>query len=119
MTGISSDSAPLRPADVCRALLSALDASEGRRLRRKRDQTPDAFGLGIKRELLQRAVDADPPADAFEAWLMAYPLSQSAPELAGPSMAMARAVFDEWQLAQSMGAFRSWLEQGAPSADVK
>ena len=119
MTAIPSDSGSLRPADVCRALLSALDASEGRRRRRKRDQTPDAFGLGIKRELLQRAVDADPPADGFEAWLMAYPLSQTAPELAGPSMAMARAVFDEWQLAQSMGEFRTWLEQGAPSADVK
>lgn len=119
MTGMPRQPGSLRPAEVCRALLSALDASEGRRRSRKRDQTPDAFGLGIKRELLQRAVDADPPAETFEAWLMAYPLSQNAPELAGPSMAMARAVFDEWQLAQSMGEFRTWLEQGAPSADVK
>ena len=109
----------LRPADVCRALLAALDASEGRRRRRKRDQTPDAFGLGIKRALLERAVAADPPPEAFEAWLMAYPLGQGAPELAGPSLAMARGVFEEWQLARSMGEFREWLEQGAPSADVK
>jgi hypothetical protein len=119
MIPLPSQSGSLRPADVCRALLSALDASEGRRRSRKRDQTPDAFGLGIKRELLQCAVDADPSAEDFEGWLMAYPLSHTAPELAGPSMAMARAVFDEWRLALSMGEFRSWLEQGAPSADVK
>ncbi len=55
-----------RPADVCRALLAALEAAEGRRRKRKRDQTPDAIGLGVKRELLQLVVEHDPPADAFE-----------------------------------------------------
>src|SRR5690606_22702639 len=44
---------PARPADFCRGLLAALDASEGRRRRRKRDTTPDAIGLAIKRELLE------------------------------------------------------------------
>jgi hypothetical protein len=46
----------VRPGYVCQALLAALDASEGRRRRRKRDQTPDAIGLAIKRRLLEQAV---------------------------------------------------------------
>jgi hypothetical protein len=109
----------LRPADVCRALLAALDASEGRRHKRKRDQTPDAFGLAVKRDLLRRAVEEDPAADRFEGWLLDYPGTCTAPELAGPAMAMARAVFEEWQLAHSLGGFREWLAQGAPSEDAQ
>jgi hypothetical protein len=108
-----------RPADVCRALLAALDASEGRRRNRKRDQTADAFGLAVKRDLLQRAVEDDPSADAFEGWLLDYPLTCKAPELVGPAFAMARTVFEEWRLAHTLGEFRLWLEQGAPSDDVK
>jgi hypothetical protein len=107
-----------RPADVCKALLGALEASEGRRRNRKRDQTPDAFGLAVKRALLQRAVEDDPEPEAFEQWLLNYPLSCKAPELAGPALAMARAVFDEWRLAHTLGGFRLWLEQGAPSEDT-
>jgi hypothetical protein len=116
---VTNDSAAaLRPAHVCRALLAALEAAEGRRRSRKRDQTPDAFGLGVKRTLLQRAVEADPPPDAFEAWLLNYPQTCEAPELAGPALAMARAVFDEWRLAHTSQEFRLWLEQGAPSEDA-
>jgi hypothetical protein len=111
--------AGLRPADVCRALLTALEAAEGRRRKRKRDQTPDAFGLGIKRDLLRRAVDEDPAAEAFEAWLLEYPATCGAPEFEGPAMAMARAVFEEWQLAHALGDFRLWLERGAPSEDAR
>ena len=107
-----------RPADVCRALLAALEASEGRRRKRKRDQTPDAFGLAVKRALLERAVEDDPQPEAFEEWLLNYPRSCKAPELAGPAFAMARAVFDEWRLAHALGEFRLWLEQGAPSDDT-
>ena len=109
--------AELRPADVCRALLSALEASEGRRRKRKRDQTPDVFGLGVKRALLQRVVEDNPPSEAFEKWLLEYPLTCGAPGMAGAASAMARAVFDEWRLAQTMGEFRNWLQQGAPSDD--
>jgi hypothetical protein len=108
----------LRPADVCRALLSALDAAEGRRRTRKRDQTADAFGLAVKRDLLRRAIDAAPPAEAFEGWLLQYPASCESPELAGPAQAMARAVFEEWRLAHTLGEFRHWLQEGAPSADA-
>jgi hypothetical protein len=111
-------SAPIRPADICRALLSALEAAEGRRRKRKRDQTPDAFGLGIKRDLLQRAVEEDPQPEHFEAWLLNYPQTCASPELVGPALAMARAVFEEWRLAHTLGEFRHWLEQGAPSEDA-
>jgi hypothetical protein len=107
-----------RPSDVCRALLAALEASEGRRRKRKRDQTPDAFGLAIKRDLLRRVVQEDPPPDAFEAWLLDYPYTCQSPELVGPAFAMARAVFEEWRLAHVLGEFRHWLEQGAPSDDA-
>lgn len=107
-----------RPSDVCRALLAALDASEGRRRQRKRDQTPDAIGLAVKRDLLQRAVEEDPRAEAFEEWLLNYPLTCKAAELEGPAFAMARAVFEEWRLAQTLSEFRLWLERGAPSDDA-
>src|SRR5690348_697382 len=64
-----SQEAPARPGEICRELLAALDASEGRRRRRKRDTTPDAIGLTIKRDLLERAIADDPEPDEFEAWL--------------------------------------------------
>ena len=115
---IDDSSQVFRPADLCKALLDALEASEGRRRKRKRDQTPDAFGLAIKRELLRRAVEDNPGPEAFEAWLLNYPLTCTAPELAGPAFAMARAVFEEWRLAHSLGEFRLWLERGAPSDDA-
>jgi hypothetical protein len=59
-----------RPAELCRELLSALEASDGRRRRRARNTTPDAIGMAIKRELLERAIADDPAPDAFEAWLL-------------------------------------------------
>jgi hypothetical protein len=119
MSAIKDSSHALRPADICRALLAALEASEGRRRKRKRDQTPDAFGLAVKRDLLQRVVRDDPPADAFEEWLLNYPLTCHAAELSGPASAMARAVFEEWRLAHASGEFRLWLERGAPSDDAQ
>src|SRR6201984_1409173 len=102
----------MRPAEICKALLAALDASEGRRRSRKRDQTPDAIGLRIKRELLERAVQEDPPPDQFEAWLLDCSLSCNDPAPAGAISAMARSIFDEWTLAHSMGDFAVWLEHG-------
>lgn len=109
----------LRPADICRALLAALDAAEGRRRMRKRDQTPDAIGLSLKRTLLARAVAENPSAESFEAWLLEYPAKCDTPEFSGAASAMARSVLDEWRLAHSMREFRVWLEQGAPSDDAK
>ena len=108
----------VRPAEICKALLAALEASEGRKRRRKRDQTPDTIGLAIKRELLERAVQEDPNPEGFEDWLLHYALASSDPESSGAVSAMARAVFEEWRLAHSLEAFRAWLDRGAPSDDV-
>ncbi|HWP35789.1 MAG TPA: hypothetical protein VNM66_09345 [Thermodesulfobacteriota bacterium] len=107
---------PLRPAEVCRRLLAALDASEGRRRRRKRDTSPDAIGLAIKRELLERAVREDPEPEAFEAWLFEQALAAGAGS--GPVRAMALEILDEWRLAGASPEFKAWLDQGAPSDDA-
>jgi hypothetical protein len=107
-----------RPADVCRALLAALEAAEGRRKRRKRDQTPDAIGLAVKREVLERVVEDDPDPELFEGWLLSYAQKSESKHSAGAVSAMARAVLDEWRLAHSMKDFKVWLDRGAPSDDV-
>ena len=107
-----------RPATVCSALLAALDAAEGRRRSRKRNQTPDAIGLGAKRSLLERVVQDDPEADAFEDWLLQYAASHGE-EARSSALAMARAVLDEWRLAHAMPQFALWLADGAPSDDVQ
>lgn len=109
----------LRPADVCQALLAALEAAEGRRRKRKRDQTPDSIGLSIKRALLARVVEENPSAESFEEWLLHYPEKCDTPEWSGAVSAMARSVLEEWRLAHSMGDFRIWLEHGAPSDDAR
>jgi hypothetical protein len=108
----------LRPAEVCRALLAALQAADGRRRSRKRDQTPDAIGLSIKRSLLARAVQDDPDPDAFEEWLLDSPRKCATSESPGAVAAMARIVLEEWRLAHSSDAFRRWLQRGAPSDDA-
>lgn len=105
----------LRPADLCRELLAAVDASEGRRKRRKRDTSADSIGLAIKRELLEGVVRDDPPAEALEAWLARRCLEAAPGD--GPVRAMAISILDEWRLAGTAGGFREWLHRGAPSAD--
>ena len=107
----------LRPATVCRQLLSATDAAEGRRKRRKRNTTPDALGMEVKRDLLEAAVAEDPEPDDFEAWLFAR--VQAAGGSAGATRAMAMQVWDEWQFALASGTFREWLAAGAPSDDTQ
>jgi hypothetical protein len=105
----------MRPAEVCGELLAALEASEGRRRRRKRDTTPDAIGLGIKRGLLEEIVRADPDPETFETWLAGRCLAEGVAD--GPVRAMALSIRDEWQLAVCASDFRQWLAQGAPSDD--
>ena len=107
-----------RPAEVCAALLAALEASEGRRRSRKRDQTPDAIGLTVKRNLLKRAVEDDPNPEEFEEWLLNCALPCGSPESSGAVSAMARAVFEEWRLVHHMSEFKVWLDRGAPSDDA-
>jgi hypothetical protein len=111
-----SDTASARPGDICRELLATLEASEGRRQRRKRDTTPDAIGLTMKRELLERAVAADPEPDEFEAWLLEQCRAAGGAE--GGVRAMALSIFEEWRLAHQAEPFRAWLAQGAPSDDA-
>ena len=80
---------------------------------------PMPSGLSIKRALLERAVQDDPNPEAFEEWLLDYPQKCATLESSGAVSAMARAVLEEWRLAHSLGEFRVWLEQGAPSDDAK
>jgi hypothetical protein len=107
----------LRPAHVCGGLLRALDAAEGRRKRRARDTTPDTVGLALRRDLLERAVAADPSPDDFEAWLVER--CRDAGTASGPLRAVAQDVFQEWRLARAAPSFRDWLAQGAPSEDAR
>lgn len=107
-----------RPAFLCGGLLAALDASEGRRRRRKRDTTPDAIGLGIKRDLLERAVREDPEPEDFEGWLLAQCLAADGTASVGATRMMALEVLAEWGLAQAAPDFLEWLARGAPSADA-
>lgn len=105
-----------RPSEICRELLAAVAASEGRRRRRQRDTTPDAIGLTIKQELLERAIAADPAPEEFETWL--YAQCQAAGPGEGGVRAMALSIFEEWRLAHEAEAFRDWLARGAPSDDA-
>ena len=107
-----------RPAEICGRLLAALDASEGRRRRRKRNTTPDSIGMAIKQMILEDAVRDDPDPDAFEGWLVERSESNSQ-EASGPARAMALEIMADWRLAQTSAEFRTWLEQGAPSEDAE
>lgn len=97
----------MTPRDFGMALLASLEAAEGRRRRRKRDQTPDAIGLELKRRLLEAMVKDAPPAEAFEDWLLGHAGNPMAPS-----------VLDEWRLAHAMPEFAAWLARGAPSDDA-
>ena len=108
----------MTPAQTCKALLAALEASEGRRRQRKRDQTPDAIGLALKRELLARVVAQDPAPEAFEAWLLRYLHEDEAGRAPGAA-SMVQAVLEEWRLAHTMPDFAAWLARGAPSEDAQ
>jgi hypothetical protein len=107
-----------RPARLCDGLLAALDASEGRRRQRKRDTTPDAVGLGIKRELLARAVRDDPDPEEFEGWLLGQCLAAAATTSVGAMRTMALEILAEWRLAERAPDFAAWLAHGAPSEDA-
>jgi hypothetical protein len=112
----SVEESSVRPGAICRELLNALDASEGRRRRRRRNTTPDAIGLDLKRQLLERAIAADPDPDEFEAWL--FEQCQAAGAGEGGVRALAQTIYEEWRLAEAGGAFGDWLARGAPSDDA-
>lgn len=105
----------LRPARLCSELLSALEASEGRRKRRARNTTADSIGLQIKHDLLEDVVRDDPDPAEFEEWLLTRCISEGVAD--GPVRAMALTIWEEWRLAGSTDDFREWLAAGAPSDD--
>jgi hypothetical protein len=113
---MTSDTTPLRPGEFSRLALNALAAAEGRRRRRKRDQTPDEIGQALKRDLYERAASDDPEPTDFEAWLLAQVLAAPA---AGPVRAIATEVLEEYRLAAADPSFSGWLQAGAPSADAE
>lgn len=128
MTSRSNRDTP-RPAEICRQLLAAWDASEGQRRRRKRDTRPDVIGMRIKRRLLENAVTADPDPDGFEGWLLEQCLAGLEIELGrhgetlrvarGSCRAMAKEILAEWEMARTSGAFGNWLREGARSDDAR
>ena len=105
----------ISPGEFSRLLLQSLAASDGRRKRRKRNTTPDAIGLELKRELLERAAAADPAPEAFEAWLLQQAVSAPA---GGPVRAMCAEIWDEYAVARLDPDFGRWIAQGAPSEDA-
>ena len=116
MTTAASEAAELRPGEFCRQLLDAMQASEGRRRRRKRDTTPDALGMALKWDLLERAAADDPGPDAFEGWLLEQVLAAPA---SGPVQAMCAEILDEYRVARADPAFGRWLASGAFSDDAE
>ncbi len=105
----------LRPAAFCEEVLVSLDASEGRRKRRKRDTSADAIGLSMKRDLLERAMRDDPEPADFEGWLLEQCLAAGLGN--GGVRAMALSIWDEWQMVRHSDGYREWLARGAPSDD--
>ena len=105
----------LTPAELCRGLLGALDASEGRRKRRARNTTADSIGLAIQRDLLEDVVRDDPAPDEFEAWLIDRCDAEGVGD--GAMRAMALSIWDQWQLAQRAPDVRAWIVAGAQSDD--
>jgi hypothetical protein len=106
----------LRPGAFCRHLLNALAASEGRRRRRKRDTTPDAIGMSLKRQLMDKAATDDPDPAAFEVWLIRQVLEAPA---SGPVQAMCAEILEEYRVAALDPAFQTWLATGAYSEDAE
>lgn len=105
----------ITPAELCRGLLGALDASEGRRKRRARDTTADSIGLAIQRELLEQIIHDEPAPDEFEAWLLNRCEEEGVGDGAVRSMALS--IWEQWQLAQRAPDVRAWILSGAHSDD--
>jgi hypothetical protein len=105
----------LTPAELCRGLLGALDASEGRRRRRARNTSADSIGLAIQREILEAAVHDQPAPDEFEAWLMDRCLEEGVAD--GAHRAMAQFIWDQWELARRAPDVRAWIAAGGHSDD--
>jgi hypothetical protein len=107
---------PLQPAEYCRQALQAIEVSDERRKRRKRDTGPDVTGMDIKRELLQKAIEAEPAPGDFEGWLLEQVIASPA---AGPIRAMAIEIHADYENARMFHSFNKWLADGAPTPRVE
>lgn len=105
----------LTPVELCRGLLGALDASEGRRRRRARNTTADSIGMEIQRALLEGVVREAPDATDFERWLLERCMAEG--ESDGATRAMALFIWQQWLLAFEAEGYRDWIIRGAPSDD--
>ena len=105
----------ITPVQLCQGLLSALDASEGRRRRRSRNTTADSIGLEIQRGLLEDAVREAPSAETFERWLLERCMAQGPSD--GAHRAMALTIWYEWEIASQSRDVSAWLASGARSDD--
>lgn len=101
--------------ELCRGMLGALDASEGRRKRRSRNTTADAIGLEIQRALLEAAVQEGPSTEGFERWLQERCMREGVSD--GAHRAMALMIWHEWTLASQAEDVSAWLATGARSDD--
>jgi hypothetical protein len=105
----------LTPAELCRGLLGALDASEGRRKRRARNTSADSIGLEIQREMLEAAIRDEPAPDEFEGWLMERCAAEGVSD--GAQRAMALFIWDQWRLASRAPDVQAWIVAGGQSDD--
>jgi hypothetical protein len=106
---------PLSPAEYCRNALNAIEVSERRRRKRKRDTGPDLTGMDMKRELLELAIEERPGPEEFEGWLLNRVMQASA---GGPLRAMAMEILADYQNARQFQEFNSWLDEGAPTPQM-
>jgi len=104
-----------RPATICRELLAALEASEGRRRRRKARHDARRDRARHQARAARGRRRDDPPPAAFEAGCS----SAVSPPAArpGPRARWPLEVLAEWRLASSLPEFGAWLDRGAPSDD--
>lgn len=106
----------LQPADYCRQALQAIEVSDERRKRRKRDTGPDLTGMDIKRDLLEKGIVAEPGPEEFEGWLLQQVIESP---VAGPIRAMAIEIFADYENARMFHSFGGWLAEGAPTPRVE
>lgn len=110
------DEPALHPGDYCSQALQAIEVSEERRKRRKRDTGPDVIGMGVKRELLRKGAEDRPEPDRFEEWLMEQVMQADQP---GAVRAMALEVLADYETARDYQSFSGWLAEGAPTRKVE
>ncbi len=68
--------------------------------------------MQMKREILERAIEADPDPDEFEGWLLQQVIDAPA---GGPLRAMAMEIHADYENVRAVESFGGWLSEGAPT----